>query len=198
MRKHLLFIAVVLACLAPAFGADVENPVIGANPTATATGVAINGSSRNYMRADAAPAISSTTVAGVTCTPGSSCAISSATNSLSGDVALSNTGTYFDGPSTAQGTSGTWFAMGTVTVNDAVIANVNCKLWDGTNAAVASTNGPVYVGATSTAVPLSGIVVSPAGNIRISCKDITATTGKIVFNATGNSKDSTLTVIRLN
>src|SRR2546426_953355 len=36
------------------------------------------------------------------------------TNSLGADVALNNTANYFDGPSVAQGTSGTWFASGTV------------------------------------------------------------------------------------
>jgi len=44
---------------------------------------------------------------------------------------------------------------------------------------------------------LSGFIASPAGNIRISCKDVTATTGKILFNASGNSKDATISAMRI-
>src|SRR5512146_502647 len=40
------------------------------------------------------------------------------TNSLSGNVALNNISNFFDGPSVAQGTGGTWFASGTVTLTD--------------------------------------------------------------------------------
>jgi hypothetical protein len=44
---------------------------------------------------------------------------------------------------------------------------------------------------------LSGTIANPAGNIRISCRDITTTGGKILFNQTGNSKDSTISAVRL-
>ena len=42
---------------------------------------------------------------------------------------------------------------------------------------------------------LSGAMTTPAGNIKISCKD--AATGKILFNASGNSKDSTVSAVRV-
>jgi hypothetical protein len=49
------------------------------------------------------------------------------------DVPLNNTANYFDGPSTAQGASGTWFAAGTITLTDTgTTAIYACKLWDGT------------------------------------------------------------------
>jgi len=54
------------------------------------------------------------------------------------------------------------------------------------------------VGAAGAAVTmgLSGMIASPAGNIKISCKD--AATGKILFNASANGgKDSTITVVRI-
>lgn len=119
------------------------------------------------------------------------------TNSLGADVLLNNTANYFDGPSVAQGTTGTWWADGTVTVLDtANSANIYCKLWDGTTVIASSQMYAVNVlGAYS--ISLHGYLASPAGNIRISCRDITLTTGKIVFNNTGNSKDSTISVHRV-
>lgn len=117
------------------------------------------------------------------------------TNSLSGNVALNNTANYFDGPSVAQGTSGTWWASGTVTVTDTGSAQVYCKLWDGTTV-IAST--VVLFGANVLqTIGLSGFIASPAGNIRMSCRDISNTTGNIIFNQTGNSKDSTISAFRI-
>lgn len=118
-------------------------------------------------------------------------------NSLGADVALNNTGTYFTGPTVSQGTVGTWFASGQATVQDTSGArDIQCKLWDGTtviDSARVSTNGANFFGIVS----LSGVLSAPAGNINISCNCPGATTAKIVFNASGNSKDSTLTVFRI-
>lgn len=119
------------------------------------------------------------------------------TNSLSGDVALSNTGTFFDGPSVAQGTAGSWFVSGTVTCTDSGgIAVFHVKLWDGTTviASTDCTNRAANIGATAS---LSGFLASPAGNLRISVEDSSATTGKILFNVSGSSKDSTITAVRI-
>lgn len=118
-------------------------------------------------------------------------------NSLGADVLLSNTGTYFDGPSVAQGVTGTWFASGAVTLADtAVAAAMSCKLWDGTTV-IASGQMTTAALQFRGVVALSGYLASPAGNIRISCKDGTATTGKIEFNNSGNSKDSTISAYRI-
>lgn len=120
------------------------------------------------------------------------------TNSIAGDVAMNNTANYFTGPTVAQGSSGTWFASGTVTVNDTgAAASIYCKLWDGTTV-IASTLARNIDGTSPESISLSGYLASPAGNIRISCRDITATTGVILFNATGNSKDSSLSAFRVN
>jgi hypothetical protein len=120
------------------------------------------------------------------------------TNSLGADVALNNTSNYFDGPSVAQGSTGSWFASGTVSLKDTGIAGsaIYCKLWDGTTVISSGVwSSPVsgYVGTIS----VSGYIASPAGNIRISCKDVSLTTGIMLFNQSGNSKDSTVSVHRI-
>ena len=118
-------------------------------------------------------------------------------NTLSVNVTLNNTGTYFDGPSCAQGTTGTWFASGTVTVDDSAAAvTMNAKLWDGTTV-IASCQMRTVGPGTKGIISLSGFITSPAGNIRISVNDSSATTGTMYANASGASKDSTLSVIRI-
>jgi hypothetical protein len=124
--------------------------------------------------------------------------LSNIVNQLTVDTNLNNTGSYFDGPSTAQGTSGTWFASGVVTVLDtAGGAAITCKLWDGTT--VIASTGLNTAGANSVStIALSGILATPAGNIRISCDDLTSTSGKIKASNFVANKDSTLTVMRIN
>ena len=118
------------------------------------------------------------------------------TNSLSADVALNNTANYFDGPRVAQGSTGTWFVSGTVTLVDAGAANFAVKLWDGTTV-IASAWNRVDAALFQCTVALSGFITSPVGNLRISVQDQTLTTGQIKFNASGNSKDSTITAFRI-
>jgi hypothetical protein len=124
-------------------------------------------------------------------------ALTNLTASLSGNVAMNNIANYFDGPSVAQGTSGTWFVSGKVTVNDTgSAANFNAKLWDGTTVIDSCRLTIVTVGAFGI-ISMSGIMTTPAGNLKISVQDASATTGLIQFNASGNSKDSTITAIRI-
>ena len=127
-----------------------------------------------------------------------SVSLSEITNSLASNVAMNNTSNYFDGPSVAQGTSGTWFASGNVTVEDtAAEAIFYCKLWDGTTVIDSAASTAASVG-FPLSVGLHGILSSPAANIKISCRDASATTGEFLYNASGNSKDSTLIAIRTN
>lgn len=120
------------------------------------------------------------------------------TASLGADVALNNTSNYFDGPSVAQGTVGTWLVIGTVTMNDAIGPDtIYLKLWDGTSAPLASAVFNMVAANNPGCATLMGIAVSPVGNLRISAKDIARTTGLFVFNASGNSKDCTITAIRI-
>lgn len=125
-------------------------------------------------------------------------ALTSLTTSLGADVALSSTGSYFDGPSVAQGTVGTWLVSGTVTLVDtATAANLNCKMWDGATV-FASVKQTSPTAAFVVPVSLSGTISNPAGNIKISCQDTSTTSGAIKFNSSGNSKDSTITAVRIN
>jgi hypothetical protein len=139
--------------------------------------------------------ICGTGLSGGTITTSGTCAVSltTASNVLGADVAMSSSNTYFAGPSMAQGATGVWFASGTVTFTDSGGASqVECKLWDGTNIIASSANTALNATAGNS-ISLSGTSVSnPPGNIRIDCKDLTTTTAKMVFNFTGNSKDSSI------
>lgn len=126
----------------------------------------------------------------------SSFVISTMTNSLNGDVNLSTQSVFFAGPTVAQGTTGTWWASGTITALDtAGIAQIIAKLYDGTTVidmAVGSTptaNFPV-------AVAVSGFITNPAGNIRIDVADGSASTGVLKFQQSG-TKNSTISVMRI-
>ena len=124
--------------------------------------------------------------------------MSGITASLGADVNLNNTGSYFDGPSIAQGTSGTWFVSGTVTMSEASASPVfDVKLWDGTTVIASTKFYGASSGGQNYTVSLSGYIAAPAGNLRISVKDETSTGGKIVYTASGNSKDSTITAFRI-
>lgn len=57
MKK--LFLALVLLT-APAVAQDIQNPRLGANPSATIGAAAVNGSAQTFMRSDAAPALPAT------------------------------------------------------------------------------------------------------------------------------------------
>jgi len=119
------------------------------------------------------------------------------TNALGSDVALNNISNYFTGPTVAQGSTGTWFASGTVTVIDTGGASTfYVKLWDGTTV-IASCVVTTAGSASNASVTLAGYLATPAGNIRISVRDTIGTNGFIRFNTSGESKDSTLFAIRI-
>lgn len=119
------------------------------------------------------------------------------TNSLSADVNLNNTANYFTGPTVAQGTTGIWFVSGSVQLEDtAGSAGFLIKLWDGTTIISSCRIQSSAVGVGIQA-HLSGFITSPAGNLRISVKDETSTNGVMDFNRSGNSKDCTITAIRI-
>lgn len=123
--------------------------------------------------------------------------LTTVSNSIGGNVAMNNTANYFDGPSVAQGSTGTWDFTGGVSVTDTGVgANIVCKLWDGTTVVDSKSVTTTAVGQNLT-MSLSGTIASPAANGRISCRDTTATTGLILSNASGNSKDSTLKATRI-
>ena len=172
----------------------------GANITTAAGDVAIvrgeaSGVVRcvNYMRANGqSVAVQVTSVNGAT--GAVQVNLSGITASLSGNVTI-NSASYFDGPSIAQGTSGTWFVSGTVTVTCGPgSTDASAKLWDGTTV-IASTQ--VFVTTTNpVTISLSGMLASPAGNLRISVASSSGA-GTIYASLTGLGKDSTITAIRI-
>lgn len=121
------------------------------------------------------------------------------TAALGSNVAMGTTGTYYDGPSIAQGSTGTWFVSGNVTVENTVGGDVvNVKLWDGTTVIASTRMHLVSVAGTYYGVAhLSGYIASPAGNLRISVSPVGRADGAIAFNASGNSKDSTISAFRI-
>lgn len=144
--------------------------------------------------------VNATTINGTSCTPGSTCNVNASyTNSLGSDLTMPVAGTYVDGPSVAQGSTGTWFASGTVTLDDTTNSAVyNCKLWDGTTTIARATH-TLSAASYYTSISLSGVITSPAGNLRISCNEQFQTTG--VMKATdidGATKASTITAVRIN
>lgn len=131
---------------------------------------------------------------GGTTSPTLAVALTGVTNTLGSDVSMTVNGSFFDGPSTAQGTSGTWDAFGQVELLATVADVGTCKLWDGTSV-IASANVRLVI-STGVTIALAGPLASPAGNIKISCA-ANDTTTKITFNTSGAGKDSTLTVRRV-
>lgn len=123
--------------------------------------------------------------------------LATAANSLAADVTISSTGTFFDGPSMAQGTSGTWHVSGTVTLGDTNASPVQCKLWDGSTVIASGYTRLSQSGTAWGTVSLSGNLASPAGNIRISCRCDTATSVKMYANQSGAGKDSTVSGFRI-
>ncbi len=119
----------------------------------------------------------------------------SLTNSLGGNTALS-TGAYSDGPSVTQSTFGTWFASGQIVGLCTPNAQVyNVKLWDGTTV-INSAQQFADAGAAAL-IPLSGVITNPTSNIRISAQVGVSVATNMVFNQSGNSKDCTLTAVRI-
>jgi len=126
------------------------------------------------------------------------CGLSVVKNSLANNVGLTNTGTYFDGPSVSNSNSGAWYASGTVTLQDtAGAAQFVCKLWDGTTIIAFATQ---YAGAINeeVSISLSGYLASPANGIRISCIDLTSVSGAMLYNVGGQANSSTLSAVRVN
>lgn len=123
--------------------------------------------------------------------------VSPISGALGADVSTNNSSNYFDGPSIAQGSTGQFFVSGSVTVADSSGAQTfRAKLWDGTTviASCAVTTGGANFNDT---IALSGLITNPVGNLKISVQEPLATTGKILFNVSGNSKDSVISAFRI-
>lgn len=133
---------------------------------------------------------------GVWATP-SAVAAAPLTNSLGSNTTIANGGGFTDGPTVAQGTSGTWHADGGVTVQDSAgTSTVKCKLWDGTT--VIDSRAQLMASANNSFnLSLAGNLASPANNIKISCATSSAATTTFRFNDSGQGKDTTVSVYRI-
>jgi hypothetical protein len=120
-------------------------------------------------------------------------------NVLASSVSLSNTSNYFTGPTVAANDNrGTWLVTGSALVNSTNSANdiFRCKLWDGITI-ISSTQVFNLNGTAGFDSALSGTITSPAGNLRIDCRDISSTLGSIEANDSGNTHDSVITAVRI-
>jgi hypothetical protein len=111
---------------------------------------------------------------------------------------MTTSGTYYDGPSVAQGTTGTWFVSGTAVVTQSANVNdiVTCKLWDGTTVIDSDVMiGPVSAGTVSH--HLSGYLATPAGNLKISCSNASHNGGSIAINNGVDAKASAISAVRI-
>ena|SRR3990167_1189532 len=112
-----------------------------------------------------------------------------AENDVSGDVTMTNANTYYDGPSVSLA-AGTWFIVGTVTVDAGPAEGVTAKLWDGStveSSAEASAPG----GGAIVAITLAGIVApgtTTTYKISATCTGASATLkAAAVDNGAGNN-----------
>lgn len=122
--------------------------------------------------------------------------MSKISGTLGADVTMTSAGTWYDGASIAQGTSGTWFVVGTISFSDTVASVFNARLWDGTTILASAATRVSVSGSGPGSLTLCGIITNPAGNLKISAK--TNNNGsKIVFNFSGDSKDGTINAIRI-
>lgn len=121
--------------------------------------------------------------------------LTSQTTALGGDVALNNTGTFF---TTVQLTlaAGTWHVIAKATVStSAAGSDFNLKLTDGTTIIDSG-----YVNTTTNSqkvATLAGTITNPAAAVALLIKDPTDTGGKALFNASGSSRDTSITAIKI-
>lgn len=174
---------------------------------ATATGVALLAAANTFTTSNTIPLTVLST--GVTTTAGDNSTklattayvnnvapgAAPITNSLGANTAI-GFGGYTDGPSIAQGSIGTWFVSGKVTVFNSS-GNMICdaKLWDGTT--IVDSAQVVATNPNGISISLSGVLATPAGNLKISCISPNVGDGFFAANLSGNSKDSTITAIRI-
>lgn len=188
-------------------GADYVNTIEGASGAFTldeTSGIELDGHDIQLRQGSAsqfgAVKVDNSTITasgGVISAVASTPSLSNSSNTLGADVALNNTANYFDGPSLSLGT-GTWVVITNLLVIDTgATARIDGKLWDGTNV---FDSRSAYSSNTARGVPLPlAAIITLAGTttIKASARDVDATTGKILFNQTGNSKDSRIIAFKV-
>ena len=119
------------------------------------------------------------------------------TNSLASDVTLASAGVAQNGPIVSQGTSGKWLVTGQVTVvNSSAAASFTAWITDGSTTLV-STSISTSAANANYVIHLSGVSNSPAGDLRFRVQCNTNANGKIAYNSSGLTKDSTINAVRI-
>ncbi len=119
------------------------------------------------------------------------------TKATTADITNATT-SYVDGPSVAQGTSGTWLAIATVTMQSTTSMPFGLKLWDGTTVIDSLQTLQAFGGTQQMSATLAGVITSPVGNIKVSyAPGFSGFNVAMVANFTGGAKDSQLTAIRI-
>ncbi len=118
------------------------------------------------------------------------------TGATSANVAITNTG-FTTAVSLAQGTTGTWLAMGTISfTNVGAAGNFAAQLTDG--ATLISGAGIQNATASGNAsCSLTGIITNPAGNIKLLGTGSGTMLTTVSVAALGSSNATNLTVIRI-
>jgi hypothetical protein len=124
--------------------------------------------------------------------------LTSLTGSVGADITMTPAATYFDGPSVAQGTVGTWLVTGTVSISGATVNdNIVAKLWDGATL-ISDLSQQSNGNSGLLAISLSGVITNPTGNLRITVMDVTTAGAKIkAGDGIDATKASTITAIRI-
>lgn len=119
---------------------------------------------------------------------------------LSGDVAMNNTAAFFDGPSVLLG-PGTWLIVGSVNVLDtAGVAGIIGKLWDGTTVERSAQVSTPGAGTPSSMTLTCVVVVLATATWKISCRDLSSTSGAIkatTVSASQGNNASGISAVRL-
>lgn len=121
-------------------------------------------------------------------------------NALSADVALNNTGTYFNGPAIALPAGGVWFVTSTITVDDYNgAAHIEARIIDGTNvlaSSIVTTANTSFKGTITLSAFVNGGLTATMQAV-----DITSVFGRILATTqgggSGQSNASTMRAFRV-
>lgn len=126
-----------------------------------------------------------------------SVSLTRSSTTLGANVALNATGSYFDILSLSLA-AGTWLVTATALANDsATSAAILTRLYDGTNTYASSATYSNNL-TRGVAVTISAIITLGSTTIvKLQARGPDATTSRILFNQSGNSKDTHMTAVRI-
>lgn len=117
---------------------------------------------------------------------------------LSSDVTLTTAGTYYDGPTVSQGTTGKFFFLAQASCKNSTGSSpFAARVTDGTT--VFGNSSIVYNTSAGARVPAIafGIATNPVADLKLQAADLANNGTKMVFNDSGAGHDSYLLVARI-